>query len=187
MKLIVGLGNPGSRYASTRHNVGFMVLDRLAARCGAPLTKRQCNAVVATSNIERERVHLAKPQGYMNLSGDTVGCLLRYYRMTPPDLLVVYDDRDLPMGRIRLRERGSAGGHRGITSIISVLGTAEFPRLRVGIGRPPDQDAVDHVLGRFSGEELATMEAALDRAVEAVECALAEGLPAAMNRYNARD
>lgn len=185
VKLVVGLGNPGARYTNTRHNVGFMVLDRLARRAGAPLTRRQCGALVAVAKVAGQRACLTKPQTYMNLSGEAVACLLRYYKVSPADLLVVYDDRDLPLGRIRLREKGSAGGHRGVESIIAALGTSDLPRLRIGIGRPSEMDAVDHVLGGFSAEERPTAETALDRAVEAVECALQEGLAVAMNRYNA--
>ncbi len=184
VKLVVGLGNPGARYAKTRHNVGFMVLDRLARKAGVTLTKKQCAALVALGTVAGERVCLAKPQTYMNLSGEAVACLARFYRVSPRDLLVIYDDRDLPAGKIRLRERGSAGGHRGMESIIGQLGSSDFPRLRIGIGRPEEMDAVDHVLGSFSPEERPLMETTLDRAEEAVEVALREGLEAAMNRYN---
>mgnify|MGYP005861711021 CR=1 FL=1 len=185
VKLVVGLGNPGARYANTRHNVGFMVVDRLARRCSAAVTKRQCSALVGLGNLGGTRVCLAKPQTYMNLSGDAVACLLRFYKIPTADLLVVYDDRDLPVGRIRLRERGSAGGHRGMESIIGRLGTSDFPRLRIGIGRPAETEAVDHVLGSFTPEERPLMEEALDRAAEAVECVLKEGTVVAMNRFNA--
>ncbi|MGE5620667.1 MAG: aminoacyl-tRNA hydrolase [Sphingomonadaceae bacterium] len=184
MKLVIGLGNPGSRYAATRHNVGFMALDRLARKHGASITKRQCNALTALATVSGQRVCLAKPQTYMNLSGESVACLARFYRIAPEDILVIYDDRDLPVGKLRLRERGSAGGHRGMQSIIATLGTSDFPRLRIGIGRPSEMDAVDHVLGQFSAEERSVMDEALDRAVEAVEVALGEGLEAAMNRFN---
>ena len=184
VKLVVGLGNPGTRYARTRHNVGFMVLDRLARRANTVVAKRQCGALVAVANLAGERACLAKPQGYMNLSGEAVACLVRFYRLTSSDLLVIYDDRDLPLGRIRLRDRGSAGGHRGMESIIAALGTSDFPRLRIGIGRPPELEAVEHVLGQFGREEQPIIEEALDRAVEAVEYAFREGLTAAMNRFN---
>ena len=185
MKLIVGLGNPGAKYAATRHNVGFMVLDRLAKVGGVSVTKKLCNALVATAEIAGEKVCLAKPQTYMNLSGEAVGCLLRYYKLSSADLLVIYDDRDLPLGRIRLRERGSAGGHRGIASIIAVLGTSDFPRLRIGIGRPRELGAVEHVLGTFSADEQPVIAQAIDRAAEAIETALKEGLEVAMNKFNA--
>ena len=184
MKLVVGLGNPGSRYASTRHNVGFMVVDRLARRWGAAVAKKQCNAQVGGAEYDGERVWLAKPQTFMNLSGEAVSCLLHFYRLRPSDLIVVYDERDLPVGRIRLRERGSAGGHRGVASLIQMLGTNEFPRVRIGIGRPPETDAVDHVLSGFPTEERPLIEDALTRAVEAVEDALRDGLATAMNKYN---
>lgn len=184
VKLVVGLGNPGSRYASTRHNVGFMVVDRLARRWRAAITKKQCGAQVGAAEFDGEKVWLAKPQTFMNLSGEAVSCLLRFYKLSPADLVVIYDERDLPVGRIRLRERGSAGGHRGVASIIQMLGTNEFPRVRVGIGRPPEMDAVDHVLSGFPPEERPLIEEALDRAVEGVEDALRDGLVAAMNKYN---
>lgn len=185
MKLVVGLGNPGAQYASTRHNVGFMVLDRLARRSGVEINKKQCNARVALCTLAGHRVCLAKPQTFMNLSGEAVACLVRFYKLSPGDLLVVYDERDLPVGKIRLRERGSAGGHRGLQSIIGMLGTGDVPRLRIGIGRPAEIEAVDHVLGRFSAEERPLIEEALNRAVEAVEATLAEGMEAAMNKSNA--
>ncbi len=184
MKVIVGLGNPGAQYASTRHNVGFMVVDHLAQRYGIAVTRRLCNATTATLTIAGGKVCLAKPQTYMNLSGDAVGCLLRYYKLTPADLLVVYDDRDLPVGRIRLRERGGAGGHRGMESIIGALGTDSFARLRIGIGRPLEMDAVNHVLSTFSAEERPVIEEAVDRAADAIEAAVTDGMAAAMNRYN---
>lgn len=184
VKLVVGLGNPGAKYAHTRHNVGFMVVDRLARGAGVSLTKRQCNALTGVGSISGHRVCLAKPQSFMNLSGDAVACLARFYRVAPADLLVVYDERDLPAGRVRLRERGSAGGHHGVESIIERLGTNEFPRLRIGIGRPAEMDAVEHVLGSFSAEERPLMEEAVNKAVEAVECALGEGVAAAMNSHN---
>ncbi len=184
MKLVVGLGNPGSKYAGTRHNVGFMVVDRLARRNGIEITKKQCNALSGLGTIAGHRVCLAKPQTFMNLSGEAVSCLARFYKVAPRDLLVIYDERDLPVGRIRLREKGSAGGHRGLQSIIGMLGTSDIPRLRIGIGRPEAIDAVEHVLGSFSAEERPLMEEALNRAAEAVEAVLAEGMDAAMNRYN---
>jgi len=185
VKLVVGLGNPGARYASTRHNVGFMVVDRLAHRSRVAVTKRQCNALTAVANIAGEKVCLAKPQTYMNLSGEAVGCLLRYYKLSPADLVVIYDERDLPLGKNRIREKGSAGGHRGMESIIGVLGTADFPRLRIGIGRPAETNAVEHVLGSFSPEERSVVEESIDRSVEAVETLLREGTAAAMNKFNA--
>jgi peptidyl-tRNA hydrolase, PTH1 family len=184
VKLVVGLGNPGSRYAHTRHNVGFMVIDRLARKAGISLTKRQSNALTGIGSIGGQKVCLAKPQTYMNLSGDAVAGVARFYRVSPEDVIVVFDERDLPTGRVRVREKGSAGGHRGMDSIIGRLGTNEFPRVRIGIGRPTGMDAVDHVLGSFSPEERPLMEEALSRAVEAVECALTEGVAAAMNGFN---
>lgn len=185
VKLVVGLGNPGAQYAGTRHNVGFMVLDRLARRSGVEINKKQCNARVALCTLAGHRVCLAKPQTFMNLSGEAVVCLARFYRVAPRDLLVIYDDRDLPVGRVRLRETGSAGGQKGMQSIIGMMGTSDIPRLRIGIGRPEQVDAVDHVLGSFSAAERPLIEEALTRAVEAVEVVLAEGMEAAMNKFNA--
>lgn len=184
MKLVVGLGNPGSRYADTRHNIGFMLVDRLAQRHGAAISKKQCSGLVGFAESPGEKLCLAKPQTYMNLSGETVGCLMRYYKVPVAGLLVVYDDRDLPLGRLRLRDGGGAGGHRGIESIIAVLGTQQFPRLRIGIGRPSEVDAVDHVLGRFSPDERQTVTETLDRAADAVEVVLRDGLVRAMNEFN---
>jgi peptidyl-tRNA hydrolase, PTH1 family len=184
VKLVVGLGNPGSRYAETRHNVGFMVVDRLAQRHGAAVSKKQCSGLVGFAEWPGEKLCLAKPQTYMNLSGETVGCLARYYKVPLTGLLVVYDDLDLPLGRLRLRDGGSAGGHRGMESIIAVLGTQQFPRLRIGIGRPGETDTVDHVLGRFSSDERAMVTETLDRAADAVEVALRDGLVRAMNEFN---
>jgi PTH1 family peptidyl-tRNA hydrolase len=184
VKLVVGLGNPGSRYASTRHNVGFMVVDRLAQRWRATITKKQCGALIGGTEFDGERVWLAKPQTFMNLSGEAVSCLLHFYRLTPADLMVIYDERDLPVGKVRLRERGSAGGHRGVASIIQMLGTNEFPRVRIGIGRPPEMDAVDHVLSGFPPEERSLIGDALEKAVMAVEDALRDTLAVAMNKYN---
>jgi PTH1 family peptidyl-tRNA hydrolase len=137
MKLLVGLGNPGREYANTRHNIGFLCLDELARRHGAAFDKVHLRALIATVSLGAERVVLARPQTFMNLSGEAVGALLSWYKLPASDLIVVTDDMDLPFGRLRLRLKGSAGGHNGLKSIIESLGTLEFPRLRVGIGRPP--------------------------------------------------
>jgi len=189
MKLVVGLGNPGLQYAATRHNIGFMVIDRLAARLGAGAAKHMHHSLVQQAAVAGEKILLAKPQTYMNASGEAVAALLRWYRLPLFDLLVISDDMDLPVGRLRLRKTGGHGGHNGLRSIIELVGGRDFTRLRVGIGRPADcrHDPVDWVLGRFTPEEMELIAPALDAAAEAVETAVAEGIDAAMNRYNARE
>ena len=186
MKLIVGLGNPGRRYRGTRHNVGWDVIARLAARAGIRVNEDEGFAEVGRGTIGTRRVLLARPYTYVNVSGEAVRDLRRRHRLRPEDILIIVDDIDLPLGRLRLRAGGSAGGHNGLKSIIEALGTTEFPRLRVGIGRPPHGvEAADFVLTRFTEEERMVHET-LERAAEAVELAVTEGLPAAMNRVNAR-
>jgi len=186
MKLIIGLGNPDRRYQHTRHNVGWEVIDRLARRLAVAVDQEEGWALVAGARIGRHRILLAKPQTYVNLSGPAVADLRRRHRAKLEDLLVVVDDLDLPLGRLRLRAGGSHGGHNGLRSIIEALGQDAFPRLRVGIGRPPEGvDPAEFVLTRFSAEERVLIELALDRAADAVEAAVREGLAAAMNRFNA--
>lgn len=186
MKLIVGLGNPGRRYRGTRHNVGWEVIARLAARAGIRVDQEEGFSEIGRGTVGGRRVILARPQTYVNVSGEAVRDLRRHHRLRPEDILVIVDDLDLPLGRMRLRSGGSAGGHNGLRSIIDALGTTEFPRLRVGIGRPPaGQDAAEFVLTRFTDQEARTVDAALDRAAEALEVAVRDGLPAAMNRFNA--
>jgi PTH1 family peptidyl-tRNA hydrolase len=187
MKLIVGLGNPDRRYRRTRHNVGWDVIDRMARRWGVTVDQDDGWARVGTAKVGRHRLLLAKPQTYVNRSGVAVADLLRRHRVKVEDLLVIVDDLDLPLGRLRLRAGGSHGGHNGVRSIIEGLGRDDFPRLRVGIGRPPaGTDPAEFVLTPFREDEHDAMEAALDRATDAVETALREGLPAAMNRFNTR-
>jgi PTH1 family peptidyl-tRNA hydrolase len=187
MKLIVGLGNPGRRYRGTRHSVGAEVVGRLAERVGIDINEEDGFAKVGRGVIGGTRVLLAIPQTYVNVSGAAVRDLRRRHRMAPKDILVVVDDLDLPVGRLRLRARGSAGGHNGLKSIIEAVGTNEFPRLRVGVGRPPDGvDPAEFVLTRFSPGERDELEEVLDRAAEVLEVAIREGVPAAMNRFNAR-
>ena len=185
VKLIVGLGNPGPRYANNRHNVGFQCLDRLAQAHGLAFQKRENKALSARGQIAGVEVILAKPQTYVNLSGQAVERLAWSYQVPLEDILVIYDDMDLPLGRIRLRPGGGAGGHKGVRSIIEHLDSRDFPRLRVGIGRPPGRmDPVDYVLGDFTPEERPVIEEAYERAIAAVECWLREGIVAAMNKYN---
>ena len=186
-KLIVGLGNPGRQYSRTRHNVGFMCVDGIAQKHRLPPYHRLFKAQVTDGLVAGKRVVLAKPQTFMNLSGESVRSLLGWYRLSHEDLLVIYDDLDLPLGRIRLRERGSSGGHRGVQSIIQCLKTQEFPRLRIGIARPGAGGAADYVLATFTPDEKPIVGAALSRAIEAVETVLTQGIVAAMNKYNPAD
>ena len=186
MKLIVGLGNPGRKYAPTRHNVGFAVLDELARRAGADFRKPLwAKASTAKAQVGGQNVLLAKPATYMNLSGAAVAALARKRGLPPQDVVVVLDDAELPVGRLRIRARGSAGGHNGLKSIVQCLGSEEFIRVRVGIGRSGGaQDLTDHVLGSFSAAEQAALAPVIPLAAEAVECILAAGVEQAMNRYN---
>ena len=185
--LIVGLGNPGPRYAANRHNAGFRCLERLAVGHGLAFDKRQKQARVALGDIRGWRVILAKPQTFMNESGRAVAPLARFYKVGLERLLVVYDDLDLPLGTLRLRPEGGSGGHKGMRSIIEHLGSQDFPRLRIGIGRPPGQmDPAAYVLQDFSAAEKILLEETLERAVTAIETWLCEGIEAAMGQYNGR-
>ncbi len=183
--LIVGLGNPGREYRDNRHNIGFMLLDRLAVKLDVRFTRLQSQALVAPGMYEQRKVILAKPQTFMNLSGRAVQGLVRFYKLPLEALLVAYDDLDLPAGVIRLRPDGGSAGHRGMESIIEHLGTDRFPRLRLGIGRPPGRmEARDYVLQDFSAEETPLVSAMLNRAVEATLTWIVAGLEMAMNRFN---
>lgn len=190
MHLIVGLGNPGPEFAGTRHNVGWMCVERLARRVGVNFDRYRFRAQLARWDADGRTVLLAKPLTFMNRSGEAVRPLVRFYKVRLDRLMVVYDDLDLPPGKIRIRPKGSAGGHHGMESIIEKLGTSDFPRLRIGIGRPVgpgafDPDAVArYVLSPFSAAERPLIDAALDRAVEALLVWVGEGLEAAMNRFN---
>lgn len=187
-KLIAGLGNPGARYAATRHNVGWMLLDAFARKHGVSVDRSGFQGVYGEMRwgLDAEKVLLLKPLTYMNLSGRSVAEAARFFRIQPSDILVLFDDLDLEVGRLRLRTKGSAGGHNGMRSIIAELGTAEFPRLRIGIGRPaPGWQVVDWVLAPFGPDDAAAVAGVLPRAVEAVECFLSDGILTAMNRYNA--
>lgn len=185
MKLVIGLGNPGRRYRLTRHNVGWEVISRLSRRTGIAVDEEDGFSEVGRGSIGGIRVVLARPQTYVNVTGEAVRELRRRHRLRPQDILVVVDDLDLPLGRLRLRAGGSAGGHNGLRSVIDALGTTDFPRLRVGIGRPPaGVDPADHVLTRFTEAEQPAVDAALDRAAEAAEAFVTEGIEKAMNRFN---
>lgn len=185
MRLIVGLGNPGIRYAGTRHNIGFEVVDRFARRHGARLRRRWCRSLVADLRIRGEEFLLAKPQTFMNLSGEAVRELLLRTKAAAADMLVVCDDINLPLGRIRLRPSGSAGGHHGLESIIACIRSQDFPRLRVGVGEGNNrQDVRDHVLGRFHRSERRLVEDVIETAADCLDSAVQEGLHIAMNRFN---
>ena len=183
--LIVGLGNPGKRYAANRHNIGFMVLSHLAVKLGEQFTRMESNALIAKATYQNLRVILAKPQTFMNASGNAVRSLLRYYKVPLHSLLVAYDDVDLPYETIRIRPEGGSGGQKGMQSIIEQLGGEAFPRLRIGIGRPPGQmEAADYVLKDFSKNEREVLDITLNRAVDAILTFISDGLDKAMNRYN---
>ncbi len=183
-KLIVGLGNPGRKYAHNRHNVGFQCLERLAQAHGLSFAQRRAKASLALGKIAEVGVVLARPLTYMNLSGQAVRQLANFYKLAFEDILVIYDDLDLPLGTIRLRPEGGSGGHKGMRSIIEALGSQAFPRLRVGIGRPPGNDAVSYVLSNFGADEQITLESVYEKVVAAVELFLREGIEAAMNAHN---
>lgn len=185
MKLIVGLGNPGKRYERTRHNLGFLVVDALAATLGIRLDKEECRALTGVAH-RGGRLMLAKPQTYMNNSGEAVAALVRYYQIEPADMLVVYDDLALPPGQLRIRSKGSAGGHNGLRSIIHYLQTQEFPRLRIGIGPvPPGWTGADYVLSAFPEDDPA-LRPAVERAAEAALFWVDQGIEKAMQCYNNR-
>jgi peptidyl-tRNA hydrolase, PTH1 family len=186
MKLVIGLGNPGPQYANTRHNVGFRIVDKLAKKLGWTWSEKHNRAILASGTIGTEKVVLAKCLTYMNLSGEAVAGLVRWYKLQPKDILVVYDELDLPVGKVRLRAGGSGGGHHGLEDIIHHLHTNQFPRLRIGIGRPPRnyKSGIDYVLGIPSGDERIQLEIGEDRAVEAIPILITQGLDAAMNVVN---
>lgn len=184
--LLVGLGNPGSKYESTRHNMGFLAVDGLARRKGFRFNKLRFRAWTAEWMVNGEKVLVMKPQTYMNLSGESVGEAARFYKVPADHVLVISDDVSLPVGKLRIRKSGSAGGHNGLKNIIQHLGTDAFPRIKVGVGMPehPDHEMIDWVIGKPQGEEAKTLRAALDRAAEAALCIVDEGADRAMNRFN---
>jgi PTH1 family peptidyl-tRNA hydrolase len=193
MKLIAGLGNPGFLYARNRHNVGFMCVSYLAKTQGIRFDKKQGQARTGTGHIDGQRVVLARPQTYMNASGESILALLRKLNISPADLIVIHDDLDLPTGKIRLRLGGGSGGHKGIDSIVARLGSRDFYRVRVGIGRPDIGEDIDtareeaiiaYVLADFSPEEKKAIDKVLPEVNQAIVCLLTEGLAAAMNKYN---
>jgi PTH1 family peptidyl-tRNA hydrolase len=184
MIVILGLGNPGRTYVRSRHNAGFLSVRRFALRHGIGLSLRRRHALIGIGSVIGEDVVLAQSRTYMNMSGIAARYLLSHYRIVPDALLVIHDDMDLPVGKLRLSWQGGSGGHKGIGSIISELGTQQFPRLRIGIGRPGEQDSATFVLGDFTSEEHKVVTGAADLGVEAVIWMLEYGLESAMNRYN---
>lgn len=187
MKLIAGLGNPGNEYDGTRHNVGFMVLDALADRFGAKLSRKKFNALVEEVHVDGTKLLLLKPQQYMNRSGHAIATAAGFYKLVPSDLLVVTDDMALDVGRLRLRSKGSAGGHNGLKDIIARLGSDNFPRLRIGVGDKGRLNAADYVLSRFSTDERSAVDKAVETAVDVILCWLRDGIDMAMTRYNAKN
>ena len=181
--VIVGLGNPGPKYAGTRHNAGFLCVDRLAERAGIALNDRRKAALLGEGRIEGKRVVLVKPRTFMNVSGEAVRYAMDRYRVRAESVLIILDDLDLPLGRVRMRASGGTGGHNGLNSINAALGTQEYARLRIGIGRPQGE-TVGYVLGAFTPEEAPAAEAALGRAADAAEAWLAHGVNHAMDNFN---
>ena len=184
--LVVGLGNPGEKYENTRHNVGFLTVDELAERARVPVQKLKHRALTNTLEVGSVKVLLMKPVTYMNLSGEAVRQAVQFYKLPPERVLVVCDDVSLPVGRLRLRRSGSAGGHNGLRSIIGQLHSDQFPRLKIGVGQKPhpDYDLADWVLGKFSKEDRKAIDAAVERSLDALQCALSQGIDQAMSRYN---
>lgn len=185
MYIIAGLGNPGKEYDGSRHNVGFMTLDTLADRYQIDIREKAHKALIGKGMIEGNKVILVKPQTYMNLSGESIRSVMDYYKTEPSEFIVIYDDISLEPGQIRIRKKGSAGGHNGIKNIIAHLGTQEFPRIRIGVGeKPPRMDLADYVLSRFPKEEKEEMEQAFRDGAAAAVSMMNEGIDTAMNRFN---
>ena len=186
MFVIAGLGNPGKKYENTRHNMGFLVVDRIAEKTGIKVNKIEHKALVGDGMISGHKALLVKPQTYMNLSGVSLREIVDYYGVNMSDLIVIYDDFDLETGAIRIRKKGSAGSHNGMKSVIGHLGSGEFPRLRIGIGKSGLLDWKDFVIGKVASQEKGTIAGAVDRAADAVICILEKGIDKAMNEYNIR-
>lgn len=185
MKVIVGLGNPGQEYNKTRHNVGFMTVDALAEHLGICNWKSKFDAQIAEGKIGGDPVLLVKPQTFMNLSGNAVGAILRWYKLKVEDVIAIYDDMDIAVGNVKLKKRGSSGGHRGVESLLVNLGKEEFPRVRIGIGRPlPGWTVVDHVLAKFPAEDQTAIDQLIIELIPAIEYIVKQGIDKAMNGYN---
>lgn len=184
MKLIIGLGNPGKEYEKTRHNTGFMVIDKLADKLGVSIEQNKFKGLYTKLKYKGEDVILLKPQTYMNLSGESVRQVMDFFKIKQEDILVIYDDMDMPVGKLRLRQTGSAGGHNGMRNIILHTGSQNFNRVRVGIGRHPYMKVVDYVLSKFTQDEMIDMEKGIDNASEAVIDYLNNGFSHAMNNFN---
>lgn len=187
MKLIVGLGNPGKQYEQTRHNAGFRVIDAIAAEWKLKVSDKKFQALIAVENINGEKVMLMKPQTYMNLSGDALIQAVNYYKIDKKDILVIYDDMDLAIGTIRLREKGSSGGQKGMKHIIECLHSDEINRIRVGIGKNKQIDTVDYVLGKIQGEDAALHQASIEKAKDAAVYSITHTFDETMNRFNKKD
>lgn len=186
MKLIVGLGNPGKQYERTRHNAGFMAIDLVAQRCNAVFSQKKFNAELASFDKKGEKIILMKPQTFMNLSGEAVLACVNFYKINPEDILVLHDDLDLPVGKIRIRESGSAGGQKGMKNIIDLLHTQNIARIRIGIDKNPLIPVVDYVLGKIPAEQKETFGASIETAAKAAEMFMSERINLVMNRYNKR-
>lgn len=185
MKIIIGLGNPGKQYEKTRHNIGFEVIDDLSRAWGIELNQAKHKGLYGVGHVNGERVLLLKPLTYMNLSGESISAVMNFFKVEVDDIVILYDDLDMPVGKVRLRQKGSAGGHNGIKSTIAHLGTQEFNRIRIGIGRPEGQRAItDYVLGRFTAEEWTTMDSAINHCRKACEEWLEKPFLQVMNTYN---
>jgi PTH1 family peptidyl-tRNA hydrolase len=181
---LVGLGNPGRQYLQTRHNAGFLAIDRIADTVNIKLDKKGFHSLYGKGLVDNKPVILVKPQTYMNLSGEATGRIINYYRVPLNQVLIIYDDLDLQLGMIRIRLSGSAGGHNGLTSVLSSIGSQSVPRLRVGIGRPTSETVVDYVLSAFSGQQMETFKASILKAAEAAIYFVTDGPEYAMNRFN---
>lgn len=184
MKLIVGLGNPGKQYEKTRHNAGFMTINALSKKLGFSLDKSKCKAIYGIYNHKGEKIIFAMPQTFMNLSGESVQSLMHFYNIDVEDLIVIHDDLDLPLGKIRLRQKGSCGGQNGMRNIIDLLGTSEIKRIRLGISNDKQIDTVDYVLGKFSSEDYKVFENVVDKAAEAIIFSLDNNFDVTMSKFN---